>query len=324
MGCTSSSAAPASAPAQAGAPAGSVPTPTGMFAVTVPAGALPGSVVAVPTPTGQLLEVTIPAGAVPGGTFMVPAAAAAAGGGARGGAARPVVVEGLFDADFARDSRAFGLDLEAGDGAPRVARVAADSQAARLGVEVGAAVLAVDGAPLASVEDWYPRDAAAAGPRVGDEAQAPLSLSLSLRYARVAAAADANRAGARVRFSCDDTFTIRFDAAASLGLNVRDAARGCAEVESVREGTQAARAGVRPGARVVAVDGIPVGSTDDFAAYVKAAGGPSVEVRVGARARARASRARARERRRSGRSSLSRAPALHRCACSRAARSRRS
>ena len=63
MGCTSSSAAPASAPAQAGAPAGSVPTPTGMFAVTVPAGALPGSVVAVPTPTGQLLQVTIPAGA---------------------------------------------------------------------------------------------------------------------------------------------------------------------------------------------------------------------------------------------------------------------
>ena len=127
-----------------------------------------------------------------------------------------------------------------------------------------------------------------------------------------------------MRFSCDDTFTIRFDAAASLGLNVRDAARGCAEVESVREGTQAARAGVRPGARVVAVDGIPVGSTDDFAAYVKAAGGPSVEVRVGARARARASRARARERRRSGRSSLSLAPALRRCACSRAARSRRS
>lgn len=127
------------------------------------------------------------------------------------------------------------------------------SPAARAGLRSGDRVVAVAGEP---VEAWtgFARAYAAAGP-------GPVEVTVE-------------------RGSGEDARRRTLTVPAAPSLEALGAIPAVVLVDSVREGMPAARAGLRPGDLIVAVDGRPIGSFATFQETVLGSGGRELELRV--------------------------------------------
>jgi len=149
-----------------------------------------------------------------------------------------------FDSQAPEGRAWIGVEIasaEGGEGGLEVANVTDDSPAARAGIQPGDRLLALDGEPLADFQDLRNR-------------------------------LDRRRSGERVQLTLRHKTMVRLDERGAgdaggprLGVRLREDSPGAGlEVSSVERGWPAARAGVRPGDRIVTAGGQALGSFEQL------------------------------------------------------------